>query len=200
LKETILKLTVLDYGAGNLKSITNMLDSFELPYIISDKKEDIINSERLIFPGVGNFGQVMAALEAKDLTESLISTIKSGVPFLGICLGLQVLFEESEEAPGVKGLGILKGSVIKFTQGKVPQIGWNQLIPTENNSILTPDYVYFVNSFYANPQDKSVISAYSNYYIDYTAAVECENITAFQFHPEKSGNIGYGYVKKWFNK
>jgi len=195
-----LKLTVLDYGAGNLKSITNMLDSFELPYIISDKKEDIINSERLIFPGVGNFGQVMAALEAKDLTESLISTIKSGVPFLGICLGLQVLFEESEEAPGVKGLGILKGSVIKFTQGKVPQIGWNQLIPTENNSILTPDYVYFVNSFYANPQDKSVISAYSNYYIDYTAAVECENITAFQFHPEKSGNIGYGYVKKWFNK
>lgn len=200
MKETILKLTVLDYGAGNLKSITNMLDSFELPYIISDKKEDIINSERLIFPGVGNFGQVMAALEAKDLTESLISTIKSGVPFLGICLGLQVLFEESEEAPGVKGLGILKGSVIKFTQGKVPQIGWNQLIPTENNSILTPDYVYFVNSFYANPQDKSVISAYSNYYIDYTAAVECENITAFQFHPEKSGNIGYGYVKKWFNK
>ncbi len=195
-----MKLTVLDYGAGNLKSITNMLDSFELPYIISDKKEDIINSERLIFPGVGNFGQVMAALEAKDLTESLISTIKSGVPFLGICLGLQVLFEESEEAPGVKGLGILKGSVIKFTQGKVPQIGWNQLIPTENNSILTPDYVYFVNSFYANPQDKSVISAYSNYYIDYTAAVECENITAFQFHPEKSGNIGYGYVKKWFNK
>ena len=92
-----MKLTVLDYGAGNLKSITNMLDSFELPYIITDKKEDINNAERLIFPGVGNFGQVMAALEAKDLTESLISTVKSGVPFLGICLGLQVLFEESEE-------------------------------------------------------------------------------------------------------
>jgi len=195
-----LKLTVLDYGAGNLKSITNMLDSFELRYIITDKKEDIINAERLIFPGVGNFGQVMAALEAKDLTESLISTVKSGVPFLGICLGLQVLFEESEEAPNVKGLGILKGNVIKFTQGKVPQIGWNQLIPTENNSILTPEYVYFVNSFYANPQDKSVISAYSNYYIDYTAAVEHENITAFQFHPEKSGNVGYGYVKKWLKK
>ncbi len=195
-----MKLTVLDYGAGNLKSITNMLDSFELRYIITDKKEDIINAERLIFPGVGNFGQVMAALEAKDLTESLISTVKSGVPFLGICLGLQVLFEESEEAPNVKGLGILKGNVIKFTQGKVPQIGWNQLIPTENNSILTPEYVYFVNSFYANPQDKSVISAYSNYYIDYTAAVEHENITAFQFHPEKSGNVGYGYVKKWLKK
>ncbi len=195
-----MKLTVLDYGAGNLKSITNMLDSFELPYIITDKKEDIKNAERLIFPGVGNFGQVMAALESKDLTESLISTVKSGVPFLGICLGLQVLFEESEEAPNVKGLGILKGNVIKFTQGKVPQIGWNQLIPTENNSILTPEYVYFVNSFYANPQDKSVISAYSNYYIDYTAAVEHENITAFQFHPEKSGNVGYGYVKKWLKK
>jgi imidazole glycerol phosphate synthase glutamine amidotransferase subunit len=192
-----LKLTVLDYGAGNLKSIANMLDSLSLPYEITDKKEDIKNAERLIFPGVGNFGQVMASLNSKDLTESLISTVKSGVPFLGICLGLQVLFEESEEAPNVKGLGIFKGKVIRFTQGKVPQIGWNQLIPTENNSILTPDYVYFVNSFYANPEDKSVISAYSNYYIDYTAAVEYKNITAFQFHPEKSGKVGYDFIRKW---
>jgi len=195
-----LKLTVLDYGAGNLKSIANMLDSLSLPYEITDNKENIKNSERLIFPGVGNFGQVMASLNSKDLTESLISTVKSGVPFLGICLGLQVLFEESEEAPNVKGLGIFKGKVIKFTQGKVPQIGWNQLIPTENNSILTPDYVYFVNSFYADPQDKSIISAYSNYYIDYTAAVEHENITAFQFHPEKSGKIGYDFISKWITR
>jgi len=190
-------ITVLDYGAGNLKSITNMLEALGCEYKITDKKAEITDAERLILPGVGHFEQFMGALNSKDLTDSLIKTIKSGIPFLGICLGLQVLFEESEEAPGVKGLGIFSGKVARFTQGKVPQIGWNKLKTTSNNSILSDDYVYFVNSYHAIPEDKSIISAYANYYTDFTASIEHENIFAFQFHPEKSGEVGYSFLNKW---
>lgn len=111
-------LTVLDYGGGNLKSVINMLDSFGLPYGVTDKAEDVIRADRLIFPGQGHFGQVMEALKFKGLAEPLRQTILSGVPFLGICVGLQVLFDSSEEAPGVNGLGLLKGKNIRFTRGK----------------------------------------------------------------------------------
>lgn len=195
-----MNLTILDYGAGNLKSITNMLDALGCSYHITDKKEEISNSKRLIFPGVGNFDQVVKALDSKGLTESLTKTIRSGIPFLGICLGFQVLFEESEEAPGQKGLGIFPGKVVKFTQGKIPQIGWNKLQPTRNNSILTDDYVYFVNSFYVSPENPAIISAYANYHIDFAASIEHENTIGLQFHPEKSGQVGYNYVKKWLER
>lgn len=195
-----MSVTILDYGAGNLKSMTNILDVLGASYNVTDKKEDIISSTRIIFPGVGHFGQFMDTLNSKNLVESLIYTIKSGIPFLGICIGLQVLFEESEEAPDCKGLGIFQGKVIRFKQGKVPHIGWNKLAPTLNNSILTDDYVYFVNSYYAAPENKDIISAYANYYTDFTASIEYKNITAFQFHPERSGEAGYGYLKKWLKK
>lgn len=139
----------------------------------------------------------MDALNSRGLTQPLIDTINTGTPFLGICLGLQVLFEESQEAPGIKGLGILPGKVLKFKWGKIPHIGWNKLDITDNNSLLTNDYVYFVNSFYAVPDDTNVISAYSNYYMNFTAAVEHDNITAFQFHPERSGKTGEKIFKNW---
>lgn len=194
-----MNLTILDYGAGNLKSITNMLESLGYSYIVANNSFDLEKAERLIFPGVGNFGQVMEALNQKKLTQTLINKIHSGIPFLGICVGLQVLFEESEEAPELKGLGIFKGKVIKFTQGKVPQIGWNKLIPTNNNRILSNDYVYFVNSYYVDPEDKSIISAYSDYHTKFTASVENNNIFGLQFHPEKSGKVGYAYINKWLD-
>jgi imidazole glycerol phosphate synthase glutamine amidotransferase subunit len=192
-------VTILDYGAGNLKSITNMLDSLCCSYLVSDEKKDIKDAEKLIFPGVGNFDQVMEALNIKDLTETVTGVIKSGIPFLGICLGFQVLFEESEEAPDVKGLGIFPGKVIKFTEGKVPQIGWNKLETTRNNSILTDDYVYFVNSYHVVPDDSSIISAYSDYHIKYTASIEANNIIGVQFHPERSGEVGRNILKNWLN-
>ena len=192
-----MSLTILDYGAGNLKSITNILDVLGASYIITDKKEDIINAKRLIFPGVGHFGQVMEALNSKGLTECLTDTIKSGTPFLGICLGMQVLFEESAEAPGYKGLGILPGKVLRFKWGKIPHIGWNKLVTTPNNSILTDDYVYFVNSYYIVPENTDIISAYTDYYFNFGAAIEHKNIIAFQFHPERSGDVGSNYIKKW---
>ena len=190
-------ITILDYGAGNLKSITNMLDSLNCSYLVSDKKEDILAAKRLIFPGVGNFDQVMEAFNKKDLTETLVQVIKSGVPYLGICLGMQVLFEESEEAPGINGLGIFSGKVIRFTEGKVPQIGWNKLETTKNNSVLTDDYVYFVNSYYVVPQDCSIVSAYCDYNQKFTASVEYKNIIGVQFHPERSGEVGKNILKKW---
>lgn len=195
-----MSLTVLDYGAGNLKSDTNMLEALGYPYIITDKIEDVLNAERIIFPGQGHFGQAMESLNSKGLTEPLIKVINSGIPFMGICVGHQLLFEESEEAPGCRGLGIFRGKVVKFTQGKIPQIGWNKLEVTPNNTILTSDYVYFVNSYYAFPYDTNIISAYSNYYIDFTASVEYKNIVGMQFHPEKSGEVGYSAIKKWLNK
>ena len=193
-------ITILDYGAGNLKSVTNILEYLKCEYTVTDKKEDIKNAEKIILPGQGHFGQFMNALSDKGLSEILVEKIKTGTPFLGICLGIQILFEQSEEAPEMKGLGILPGSVIKFTQGKVPQIGWNKLETTANNSVLTNDYVYFVNSYHVVSEDKSIVSAYANYHIDFVTAIEYKNIFAFQFHPEKSGKVGYEFLKKWIEK
>ncbi len=190
-------LIVLDYGAGNLKSVTNILDKIGLSYNLTDNKQDLLDADKIIFPGQGHFGQCMKSLNSKGLTEPLIEKINSGTPFLGICIGIQVLFEESEEAPDVKGLSIFPGKVVRFTKGKVPQIGWNELKITQNNSILTNDYVYFVNSYYVVPENKDIISAYSNNYIDFTAAIEYRNVVAFQFHPEKSGEVGFEYFKRW---
>ena len=190
-------LAVLDYGGGNLKSIVNRLESFGTAYAVTDKAEDIARADKLIFPGQGHFGQVMQALTFKGLAEPLINSIKNGTPFLGICVGLQVLFDSSEEAPGTRGLGLLKGKIIRFTQGKIPQIGWNKIETTSANSFLQDDYFYFVNSFYAVCEDSSVVSATADYHIPFTAAVETGNIAATQFHPEKSGQAGYDALARW---
>lgn len=193
------RITILDYGAGNLKSVTNILEFLGCEYIVTDKKEDIKNAEKIIMPGQGHFGQFMGALNEKGLSKTLTQKIKEGTPFLGICLGIQVLFECSEEAPGIRGLGIFPGKVVRFTQGKIPQIGWNQLKTTQNNSVLSDDYVYFVNSYYVVPDDPGVISAYCNYNVDFVAAIEYKNLMAFQFHPEKSGKAGYEVIRKWLS-
>jgi len=194
------KLVVLDYGGGNLKSVTNILDKLGEDYILSDNKNDLINADKIILPGQGHFGQVMESLNSRDLTKTIIKKINSGTPFLGICVGIQILFDESEEAPDIQGLGVFPGKVIKFTQGKVPQIGWNELKITENNSILSNDYVYFVNSYYVVPHDPKIVSAYANYHIDFAASVEYDNIVAFQFHPEKSGESGTEFFKRWLTR
>ena len=193
-------LAVLDYGGGNLKSIVNRLEAFGVDYTVTDKAEDLLRAGRIIFPGQGHFGQVMQALTFKGLAEPLIARVKQGVPFLGICVGLQVLFEKSEEAPEVRGLGLLKGKVIRFTQGKIPQIGWNKINVTAANTFLQEDYFYFVNSYHAVCDDPSVVSATAEYHISFTAAVETGNIAATQFHPEKSGQAGYDALQRWIMK
>lgn len=190
-------LTVLDYGGGNLKSIVNRLKAFGATYTLTDKAEDILRADKIIFPGQGHFGQVMQALTFKGLAEPLIFRVKEGVPFFGICVGLQVLFDESEEAPDVRGLGLLKGKNIRFTQGKVPQIGWNKIKTTAANTFLHDDYFYFVNSYHAVCNDPTVVSATAEYHVPFTAAVQVGNITATQFHPEKSGQAGFDVLERW---
>lgn len=190
-------LAVLDYGGGNLKSIINRLEAFGVTPAVTDKAEDIARADQLIFPGQGHFGQVMQALKFKGLAEPLITALRQGIPFFGICVGLQVLFEESEEAPGIRGLGLLKGKIIRFTQGKIPQIGWNKITVTPANTVLQNDYFYFVNSYHAVCADPSIVSATAEYHIPFTAAVQANNITAAQFHPEKSGQAGFDALQRW---
>ena len=190
-------ITIIDYDAGNLKSICNMLDFLGEKYQISSDAKTIENAERIIFPGQGHFAQAMKNLNDKNLIAPIKAAVAKDAKFLGICLGLQILFEKSEEAPGVEGLGIIKGEVKKFTRGKIPQIGWNKIVTTQNNSFLEDDYFYFVNSYYIVPEDESVISSTSRYGIDFAASIEHGNLTAVQFHPEKSSDAGINFFKKW---
>ena len=192
-----MSIVIIDYGAGNLKSIANMLKYVNADFKISSDAFDIKNAKKLIFPGQGHFSQAVNNLEKKGLIDVIKNQISEGKPFLGICLGLQVLFEKSEEAPETSGLGILKGTVKKYTKGKIPQIGWNKIKTTENNSFLSNDYFYFVNSYYVCPEDKNVISSTTNYHIDFCSSIEKDNLIAVQFHPEKSAKAGLSFFKSW---
>jgi len=190
-------ITIIDYEAGNLKSICNMLDFLGEEYQISSDAKTIESAQKIIFPGQGHFAQAMKNLENKNLITPIKNAIANNAKFLGICLGLQVLFEKSEEAPGVAGLGIIKGEVKKFTEGKIPQIGWNKIKTTKNNSFLQDDYFYFVNSYYVIPEDENVISSKCEYSINFAASIEYKNLTALQFHPEKSSEAGINFFKNW---
>ena len=161
------KVIIIDYGAGNVKSLGNMLEYLGRDYEITDEKEKILKAEKIIFPGQGHFEQAMKKLNERGLPYVIKESINKGASFLGICLGLQVLFEKSEEAPNVEGLKIFSGEVRKFQTGKIPQIGWNNIKITKNNSYLSDDYFYFVNSYYVIPENKNIISSYTNYHIDF---------------------------------
>lgn len=191
-------IAIIDYGAGNLKSVKNTLDYLKVGSIITDKAEDIERADRLILPGDGSFGCMMDNLEKMGLIKPIKDFIKSGKPFLGICLGLQGLFEESEESPNVEGLSIFKGKVVKFKKGKVPQIGWNKII-SKKKDIFKKDFMYFVNSYYVVPKDDSIIAALTDYNGSFVSAIKSKNITAMQFHPEKSGKAGIELIRRWLS-
>ena len=195
-----LKTVIVDYDAGNLKSIGNMLNYLGEDFLISSKEQDIKDAARIIFPGQGHFLQAMQNLDNKNLIEPIKTSIANGKPFLGICLGLQILFEKSEEAPSIEGLSVLKGEVKKFTLGKVPQIGWNKIKTKKNNSFLKDDFFYFVNSYYVKPEDKSIVSSVTNYNIDFCSSIQKDNLAAVQFHPEKSAEAGTEFFKLWVGK
>ena len=189
-------IVIIDYGAGNLQSVKNALDYFDVESRITSKAGDILKADRVIFPGDGSFGYVMENLKKKNLIEAIKKFAASGKPFLGICLGLQALFEESEGSSGIKGLGIFKGKVVKFRKGKVPQIGWNKIIPAKKG-LFKEGYAYFVNSYYVVPENKSITAAATDYYGEFVSAVQFKNITAMQFHPEKSGDFGMHLLRRW---
>ena len=189
-------IAIIDYGAGNIESVRKALDYLSVKSILTADKREIAKADAIIFPGVGNFGYVMKMLRKKGLDKAIKDFISSGKPYFGICLGLQILFEESEESPGVEGLGIFKGKVRKFRKGNVPQIGWNK-VKSKNQGIVKDGYYYFVNSYYAEPVDKSIALGSSDYYTRFCSAIIWKNVLATQFHPEKSGNAGIEMLRRW---
>ena len=198
------KIVIIDYGMGNLHSVNKALKYVGAEVEVTSEATKIAKADKVILPGVGAFGDCMLNLEKYGLVPVIKETLASGKPFLGICLGLQLLFEGSEEAPGIQGLGFFKGQVEKIkTDLKVPHMGWNSLVLKNPSPLLAKSadgYVYFVHSFHAVPEDKAMITAVCNYGIEVTAAVGRANVQAVQFHPEKSSKVGLGILqafKEW---
>jgi imidazole glycerol-phosphate synthase subunit HisH len=188
-------LTIIDYGAGNLRNVYMAFHRLGLEARISATPKELRQASALVLPGVGAFGDGMANIRALGLEETIVSAIKDGLPFLGICLGLQFLFEVSEEMGEYRGFGVLPGRVRRFPPGlTVPHMGWNQIRQTKDTPLWksVPDdtFVYFVHSYYAIPEEQSVIAATTTYGLDYTSAVARDALWAIQFHPEKSQNVG----------
>ena len=194
-------ITIIDYGMGNLRSIENAFRYLGARVKITNKPQEIEKAKKLVFPGVGNFGKAIKNLKSKKIHLAIKKNIEKGTPFLGICLGLQLLFEKSEEAPKTKGLGVLKGKVMKFQKIKIPQIGWNQIKIKRKSKILkgveNQNFVYFMHSFYVKSLNKKIVIARTNYGKDFCSAVESKNIFGVQFHPEKSGKAGLQILKNF---
>lgn len=192
---------IIDYGAGNLHSVKNALDFIGAPSVITGDAERILNADRIILPGVGAFGSAMQALTDSGLVPVIKQAVKNGTPILGICLGLQLMFEGSEESPNVDGLGIFKGKCVKIPDCglKIPHMGWNNIELAKESRILSEDYVYFVHSYYLTTPDSETISAYTDYGKRLAVAVERDNVFAVQFHPEKSGGAGMEILKKFMS-
>lgn len=206
-------IAVIDYGMGNLHSVRKALEVVGADAVVTSRPQDIKKAEKIVFPGVGSFGEAMKELKKRKLDKPLKDAIKVGKPFLGLCLGLQLLFERSDEAPGVNGLGVLKGSVKKFNfkgseKLKIPHMGWNSIEKSTNvmargsgilNEVPGGSFMYFVHSYYAKPKDKNVILTTTDYGIKFTSGVCKDNIYAFQFHPEKSQRLGLKILDNFKN-
>jgi glutamine amidotransferase len=197
-------ITVVDYGVGNLHSVAKALEKVGAETRVTSDWRDVEKSEGVVLPGVGAFKDSMDAMHRSDLAKAIKSFIQSGKPFLGVCVGLQMLFSESEEFGNSKGLDVFAGKVVKFAQGqKVPHMGWNQIqITKPGNPLLKGlkdgDYLYFVHSYYVVPQSKDVVATQTNYGLDFTSMVWDKNVFGTQFHPEKSQEVGlkiYGNFK-----
>lgn len=190
-------IDVLSCGASNIRSVLNALAFLRIDARAITTPEELSQSSCLIFPGVGNFGYVSQSLQEKGLWDILQKRLKGGLPFLGICLGLQLLFETSEEAPDARGLGILPGVIQKLRHPRIPQIGWNHIQPTGVSPLLHEGDAYFVNSYVLREADAAITTATSEYGERFMSAIQKENITAVQFHPEKSGAYGLQLLKEW---
>lgn len=204
-------IAIVDYRMGNLRSVAKALEHVGVKSAITSEAADIKAADKVIFPGVGSFSEGVDELDKLGLREALIELINDGKPFLGLCLGLHLLFEDSEEAPGIKGLGVLEGSVKRFPDKdaggrrlKVPQIGWNSLNITarsRDSSLLKGinegSFVYFVHSYYAEPKDKDIITTTTDYGLSFCSSLNKDNIYATQFHPEKSQETGLMMLKNF---
>lgn len=192
--------TVVDYGAGNLRSVCNTLEALDASYEVTHQPESVRGAERIILPGVGHFGQMIRALDDLQLREPLMERIRNGTPFLGICVGLQCLFEGSEESPGSRGLGVFSGVIRRFKgDARVPHMGWNSLQALRPSRLLNgledQPFTYFAHSFYAPVVPETAVTC--TYIQPYSAILERDNMFAVQFHPEKSGMVGQQVVRNF---
>ena len=197
-------ITLIDYGAGNIRSIEKALKFIGEDVQLTGDPEQIRKAEKLILPGVGSFGEAMENLNRRHLTEVIREAAAKGTPLMGICLGLQLLFERSEESPGAEGLGILPGEVLRIpdTPGlKIPHMGWNSLHLQNGGRLfrgVSEDaYVYFVHSYSLKAAEEEIVKAVTEYGVQIHAAVEKENIFATQFHPEKSSDVGLHMLRNF---
>lgn len=193
-------ISILDYGAGNLRSVQNTLDEIGVEYDLVHTADELRRATKIVLPGVGHFGQMIRALDGMQVRQPLLERIHAGVPFLGICLGLQALFSSSEEAPELSGLGIFQDKVRRFTGDvRVPHMGWNQLDGTRASKLLAniPEaaYVYFAHSYYVPVMEAT--AATCTYTLAYTAVLAAGNLFGVQFHPEKSGPLGVAIVRNF---
>ncbi len=204
-------IAIIDYDAGNIKSVEKALQFLGEEVIVTSDRDAILSADKAILPGVGSFGDAMEKIRERNLEEVIHEFVESGKPFLGICLGLQLFFESSEETPGVKGLGLLKGKITRIpneykqngetvTQN-VPQIGWNNIKVNPSSKLLKGlgdnPYVYFVHSYYLTADNPDEVAAKTYYGTEIHAAVEKDNIFATQFHPEKSSDVGLAILKNY---
>lgn len=196
-------VAIVDYGAGNLQSVKNALNFIGAESLVTNNAEEIEAADGVILPGVGSFGDAMHSMRTSGLVGAVKAAATSGKPFLGICLGLQLLFESSQESPGVEGLGVLKGKILKIPDLglKVPHMGWNSLKIANNTGIFKElpqePYVYFVHSFYLSAANKDEVSATTQYGVAIDAAVAKANLFGTQFHPEKSGDAGIQMLRNF---
>lgn len=197
-------IAIVDYDAGNIKSVEKALQFLEQEPVVTRGKETLLQAEKVIVPGVGAFGDAMGKMHQYGLVEVLREIAAKGTPLLGICLGLQLFFESSEETPGVEGLGLLPGKIVRIPDKegfKIPHMGWNsiQINPASRllKGIEEGAYVYFVHSYYLQAENEADVAATTDYVVNIHAAAEHENIFATQFHPEKSGEIGLRILKNF---
>lgn len=198
-------IAVIDYGAGNLQSVVKALSHIGCDTTVTKDECTLLKCDGAILPGVGSFGDAMDCMDQSRMRSAVLKYVKTGKPLLGICLGLHLLFSGSEESPGAKGLSLLEGSITKIPNGggslKIPHIGWNSLSIKKHDGIYRgidgEPYVYFVHSYYLHAKDPSIVSAQTQYGTTIDASVSYQNITATQFHPEKSGEAGLLMLKNF---
>ena len=197
-------IAIIDYDAGNLKSVEKALKYLGQDVIVSRDSSEILQADKVILPGVGSFGDAMNNLDHFNLVDTIKKVAEKDTPFLGICLGLQLMFESSDEGPGVKGLGLLPGKILRIPKSgdlKIPHMGWNNINVKEDSRLFKglPEnpYVYFVHSYYLQADDEDIVAATTEYGVKIHAAVEKDNIFACQFHPEKSSTVGLQILKNF---
>ena len=204
MRGTIDMIAIIDYDAGNIKSVEKALQKLGQEVVITRDAETILNADKVVLPGVGAFGDAMNNLKKYNLDQVIYQVVEKNIPFLGICLGLQLLFERSDESKGVDGLGILKGEILRIPDQdelKIPHMGWNSLHLQNDGRLFRGleenAYVYFVHSFYLKAEDEEIVKATTEYSTHIHASVEKGNVFACQFHPEKSSDVGLQILKNF---